>query len=164
MKTAWKWILGIIIVLVIVAAVVAVPFVMRNYMAARLPATAANALPQGQGPNGNGWNMMPKNGGRQGLGQGQSGFDGRGGPMMGGGQAFNRGFNGGRFSPFGFGFMFLGGLMRLIPLILLGLLIWGVYQLGRRSGLRSNQVPVTVSAAPVQPEVSATETNQDPTI
>ena len=165
MKKAWKWILGIIIVLVIIAAVVAVPLVMRNYMAARIPANSTNTLPQGRGwngnGNGNGWNMMPGNGNRQ----GQGGFNGRGGPMMGGGRGL-RGFGGG-FSPFGFGFMFLGGLLRLIPWLLLGLILWGVYQLGRRSGLRTNQaIPVAstpATSAPAQPVVTEPDSPQNPT-
>ncbi len=165
MKKAWKWILGIIIVLVIVAAVVAVPLLRQNYMAARIPANSTNTLPQGRGWNGNGngdgnsWNMMPGYGNQQ----RQGGFNGRGGPMMGGGRGF-----GGGFSPFGFGFMFLGGILRLIPWILLGLILWGVYQLGRRSGLRANQVTPVASvpaaaAAPAQPVVIEPDAPQNPT-
>ena len=166
MKNIWKWVLGILIVLVIVAAVVAVPLVMRSYMAARIPASTTNTLPQGRGfnGNGNGWNMMPRNGNQQ----GQGGFNGRGGPMMGGGQGFNRGFRGGMFSPFGFGFMFLGGFLRLIPWVLLALLVWGVYQLGRRSGLRANQVAApaarpAAAAEPVQPVADEPEAPLPPT-
>ena len=156
MKNAWKWILGILIILVIVAALVAVPIVMRNYMLARTPNNAANALPQGRG-----WNMMPGYGTRQ----GQGGFSGRSGPMMGVGRGFNRSFGGG-FSPFGFGFMFLGGFLRLIPWILLALLFWGVYQLGRRSGLRSSQAPAPVEAAqtPASSVPAESETPQNPVV
>jgi len=166
MKNTWKWILGILIVLVIVAAVVTVPFVMRNYMMARIPANTTNTPSQGQGwnGNGNGWNMLPRNGNRQ----GQGGFSDRGGPMMGGGRGFNTGFGGGRFSPFGFGFMFLGGILHLIPLILLVLLLWGAYQLGRRSGLRASQTPAQVANTPfpaqAQPAATEPDSTQTPSV
>ena len=71
---------------------------------------------------------------------------------MGGGRGFSR-FGG--FAPFGLGFMFLGGLLRLIPLALFGLLLYGVYQLGKRAGVRSAipaaPVPVTAPAEPPAP-------------
>jgi hypothetical protein len=91
------------------------------------------------------------------------GFNGQRGPMMGAGRGgFNRGF-----SPFGFGFMFLGGLLRLIPLVLFGLLLFGVYQLGKRAGMRAILAPAPVPSqpmpAPSQPErIVADENNQPP--
>jgi len=66
------------------------------------------------------------------------------GPMM-GGRGFSR-FGG--WMPFGLGFMFLGGLLRLIiPLGVLALVAWLFYQLGRRSGTSN----VQSSPAPGQP-------------
>ena len=163
MKKAWKWILGIIIVLVVVAALIAVPFVMRNYMATNFSfratqQTAPGATPQAPGanpqaPNGfRGPMMRGNNNGQQ--GQFPGGFDGRRGPMMGSGRGFS--YFGG-FAPFGFGFMFLGGLLRLIPLLLLGLLLYGVYQLGKRAGVRSTYVPTPVSPQPAPPTATSEE-------
>jgi hypothetical protein len=83
--------------------------------------------------------------------------------MMGAGRGgFNRGF-----SPFGFGFMFLGGLLRLIPLVLFGLLLFGVYQLGKRAGMRAIPAPAPAPSqpapVPAQPErIAADENNQPP--
>lgn len=141
MSKTWKWVLGILLVLVVVAALVAVPLVMHNYMAAN-PGVLSQARGWNNGPmmRGNdGWLGQP------GQNSGPGRFDNRGGPMMGGGRGFAR-LNG--FGPFGFGLMFLGGLLRLIPLALFGLLLYGVYQLGKRSGLRSAQIPAPVSTPP----------------
>jgi len=162
MKKAWKWILGIVIILVVVAALVTVPFIMRNYMVSN---AAVGGVPQARG-----WNngpMMPGNRGSweqapnsKGFQRPQvPGFDGQRGPMIGRGRGFNRGFAG-----FGIGFMFLGGLMRLIPLALLGLLVYGVYQLGKRAGLRTNQAPMPTPAqpAPVPPVQVAEADNNEP--
>ena len=164
MKKAWKWIIGIILVLVVVGALVAVPFVMRNYMAANFSfrattqQTAPGATPQAPGANPQapdgfrGPMMRGNNNGQQ--GQFPGGFDGRRGPMMGGGRGFSR-FGG--FAPFGLGFMFLGGLLRLIPLALFGLLLYGVYQLGKRSGMRSTLSPAPVSTQPAPPAAASEE-------
>lgn len=152
MKNIWKWILGIILILVVVAALVAVPFIMRNAMAANFSLraaqqqTAPGANPQAPGvnPQGNGGPMMNRNFG---------GFGYQRGPMMGNGRNFGRGF-----PRLGFGFMFLGGLLRLIPLALLGLLLYGVYQLGKRAGMRSTTVPAPVSTQAEPPAASGGET------
>jgi len=141
MGKTWKWILGILLVLVVVAALVAVPFAMHSYYAANL----------GAFPQGNAWGgpMMRGNDGWQ----GQSGrFNGYDGPMM-GGRGFDRGFSRfGGFTPFGFGLMFLGGLFRLVPLALVGLLFYWVYQLGKRAGIRSATLPTAPdTTAPNQP-------------
>jgi hypothetical protein len=161
MKKAWKWILGILLVLVVVAALVAVPFVMRNYMTANFSSLAtqqtapgANQQAPGTNPQAPGWNRGPTmNRNFDGQRQGPGGFGGQRNPMMGGGRGFSH-FGG--FTPFGYGFMFLGGLLRLIPLALFGLLLYGVYQLGKRAGIRS--VQVTASAAPqVEPSAAARE-------
>jgi hypothetical protein len=182
MKNAWKWILGIIIVVLIVAAVVAVPFAMRSYMMANrqgfaqranipqnanpqapgnntAPAPGANNAPQGPGVYGG--PMMRGFGGRQ----GNFSFSGRPGPMMGYGGGSNRGFGGSRFGFFGFGFPFIGGLMRLIPWIILALLLWGAYQIGKRSGMRSVQTAApTAAAAPAQPAAVESTNNDTPSI
>jgi hypothetical protein len=140
MKNAWKWILGVLLVLLVVAALVAVPFAMRSYMAAN-PGVLA------QGRVFNGGPMMRGNNGQQGNQPG-FGFNGQRGPMM-GGRGFERGFSRfGGFGPFGFGLMFLGGLLRLIPLALFGLLLYGVYQLGKRAGVRSVMIPAPAATPP----------------
>jgi hypothetical protein len=162
MKKAWKWILGIILVLVVVGALVAVPFVMRNYMAVNFNRVTQQTAP-GTNSQAPGWfhgPMMRGNGnadpqGQQGQIPGR--LDERRGPMMGGGRGFERGFSHfGGFAPFGLGFMFLGGLLRLIPLALFGLLLYGVYQLGKRSGVRSTLSPAPVSTEPA-PSAAASE-------
>lgn len=140
MKKAWKWILGILVVLVVVAALVAVPLVMHNYMALRF-STTNSAQANGTAPQANGWNDGPmmrgyEGGGRENWQHPQ--FDGR--------RSFMRG--GDRFGRFGFGLMFIGGFLRLIPLALFGLLLYGVYQLGRRAGVRSSLAPAPIAAAP----------------
>ena len=160
MKKTWLWILGILLVLVVVAALVAVPFIMRNRMFAL---NITNSLPQS--PNGNIRPMMPGDDGFQhprmpGF---RGGFGGRG---------FNRGFGfNGRFSAFGFGFGILGGLLRLIPLAIFALLLFGVYQLGKRSGSHSSPAPAAVSTPPAPapeqpatPQVAGSENNDPPSI
>jgi hypothetical protein len=157
MKKVWKWILGIILVLVVVAALVAVPFVMRNYMAANFNRATVQTAPgtNQQAPGYNGGPMMRNFGPR---GRFPGGFDDRTGRMMGGGRNFERGFSRfGGFAPFGFGLMFLGGFLRLIPLVLLGLLLWGAYTLGKRSGMRSMQAPAPVATQPAPPAAASEE-------
>ncbi len=151
MKKTWKWILGILLVLIVIGALVAIPFAMRSYMIANNvtnPAVLAPNTNRGPMMDGNpGW-QHPQVPGYQGQFDNRSGRD----------RGFSRGFGfSNRFSPFGFGFMFLGGLLRLIPLALFGLLLYGVYQLGRRSGLRASQVPAALPAQPA-PAADANET------
>jgi len=182
MKKAWKWVLGILIIVVVVGVLVAVPLVMRHVMAARIGVNVQapqaqqgqNNGPQTRGDNGSQSNAPggfenrggPMMGGRPGFNNrggpmmgDRPGFDNRGGPMMGGRSGFNRGF-----MPFGFGFMFIGGLLRmLVPLVLLGLLLYGVYRLGKRDGLRAvpvTAVPVSAPAAPSVADIAAD--NQTP--
>jgi hypothetical protein len=149
MKKAWKWFLGILIVLLVVAALVAVPLAMHTYMASRVAVNTQQQQQAPQAPQGFNGGPMMGHGNMPGFnnqGREPGGFDGRGGPMMGGG--FGRNSRRG-FGPFGFGMMFFGGLLRLIPLALFGLLLYGVYQLGKRAGLRA--APAAVSPAPSAP-------------
>jgi len=53
--------------------------------------------------------------------------------------------------------VFLGGLLRLIPLALFGLLLYGVYQLGKRAGVRSTTVPAPVATQAEPPAVAASD-------
>lgn len=157
MSKAWKWILGILAVLIIVAVVVAGVFVWRNYaqraMSARVTrmqqyAQRAPGTPVAPGtPIAPGAPTVPNNQARPGMPYGfgsrdRGFFQGPGGrmPMMGG-----RGYGnfGGRM-PFGMGLLFLGGLLHLIiPLGVLVLVAILFYVLGRRAG--------AASVPPVQP-------------
>jgi len=115
MKKIWKWILGILIILVVVAGLVGLAFVMRNNM------ITANLRP--------GYGFQPQQGGnaqpRGWNGPMMRGGDGWGRPMMGG-----RGFGFSHFGRTPFGFLF-GGLLGLIPLVLLVLVIYGAYRVGK---------------------------------
>ena len=136
MRKFWKWILGILIVLVVVAGLVGLAFVMRNNMiTANLrpgygfqPQQRGNLPPQSVNPQARGWNGPMMRGG-----------DGWGRPMMGG-----RGFGFTHFGLMPFGFMF-GGLMGLIPLALLALVLYGTYLIGKNS---VKPAAVAATAAP----------------
>ena len=115
MNKTWKWILGILIVLVIVAALVTLAFVFHNRI--------------GEGV---GLRNFPDRDWRH--------------PMM--------GYRG--MLPFAGGWMFFGmGLVRLIPLVLLGLLVYGAYRLGTRKSSASTaaSTAVTPPVPPVPPEL-----------
>lgn len=121
MNKTLKWILGIVLVVVLGAGLF----------------YAGTWVGQSQLVAGTGW-VHPMLGGR-GYDQG---FNHNFGPMMGG--------RGGFFPSGGFSFaflplMFLGGLLRLLPLALGVLLVYWIYQLGKRAGQRS--VPVAPPAA-----------------
>ncbi len=137
MKNIWKWILGIVLVLVVIAGLVGAAFVVRNIMVANLANRQVRAT-QGTAPNPPG-GISPRNGPMQ---RGFPGWRGPGRqPMLGG-----RGFGFGPFHgalPFGPGLFLLGGLMRLVPLALLALLVAGAYLLGKRA-----RVPAAAVAAP----------------
>jgi hypothetical protein len=112
MKKVWKWILGILIVLVILAVLFALAFMFHNAFSRGI---SFREIPQSRV-----WN----------------------GPMMGGGDGWHRPGMGVRgFMPFGMFFAFFGGL---IPLALLGLLVYGAYRLGKK---RAN-IAMAVPAAP----------------
>jgi hypothetical protein len=126
MNKTLKWILGIVLVVVLGAGLF----------------YAGTLIGQSQLVAGTGW-AHPMMGGRgydQGFERGLS-------PMMGGRGGFlpSRGGFSFAFLPL----MFLGGLLRLLPLALGILLVYWIYQMGKRAGQRS--VPV---AAPVATPVS----------
>jgi len=140
MKKIWKWILGILIVLIVIAGLVGLVFVARNHMITAnvrpgygfQPQQRGNLPPQSRNPQARGWNGPMMRGG-----------DGWVRPMMG-----ERGFG---FSPFGlmpFGFMF-GGFMGLIPLALLALVLYAAYLIGKNS-----MKPAAVATAPT-PNIAA---------
>jgi hypothetical protein len=154
MKTVWKWIIGIVVVLVIVAVLVGGVFVLRSHMlnAAGFATRLTRPVPQlpgnrqlpapntnnGNGNNGNGVRRFP---GMMPFGNGSWGM--RGMHMGGFGML---GF--GRMMPFG---GFFGGLVSLgfLALIVLGI-IWLV------RNLRKPTAPVAVVAAesPVVPQIA----------
>lgn len=118
MKKFWKWFLGILLVLLIVAGIVLAVIFLRHGFVGGFEARGFERQP--------GWNM----------------------PMMNG-----RGFHtlGGRgFYPMGGGLMFLGmGLAWLLPLALIGLLVYGIFAIGKRAGSHamSSSAPASVPMA-----------------
>ena len=153
MKTVWKWILGIVIVLVVVAALVGGFVMMRNYrmttfaqryqqFSQRVPSgTPAPKAPNGQSaPSAPNAPANPSTPNRPMMGRG---FGFGGGPMMNGRgpMMMGRGYNQFGRSASGasgmMGFMFMG----LVGLILLIAVIAGVafvfYQLGKNAGVSS---------------------------
>lgn len=127
MKNIWKWILGILVGLLVISAIVAVPFILHNTFGADLA----------PGFDRQSWRMPMHD-------FGERGFD-RFAPMMGG-----RGGYGG-FSPLFAGFMLLGGLLRLlVPLGIVALIAWLAYQQGKKAGMKSSTpaAPAPVSEPP----------------
>jgi hypothetical protein len=133
-RTIWKWVLGIVVVLLVCAVLGGVGFFFARGSGANL----VRAMPV---PGRGSWSM-PMHPGFHGPNGGQQDF----GPGMYGHMRMH-GYGG--FFPFGMGFMMLGGLFRLlIPLVLIALVGVGAYLLGRNSAR-----PATVSpAAPPPPE------------
>jgi len=116
MKNMWKWILGIVLVLVVVGSVAAVAFAWRDHVISVSSFRAMPFAPRWDNP-------MPRD------------FDGwRHGPMRG-----PRGGGFGIFNPF----MFLGGLVRVA---FFGALLYGAYWLGKRNArIVLEPVPVAPS-------------------
>lgn len=162
MSKTWKWILGILAVVVIIAVAAAAVFVWVNHSAFPVAYRLNRTLPNSQvapgtpnaptAPNGptspNGQqNPNVPYGFRQYRGFPYQGFERRM-PMMGG-----RGFgNFGGMMPFGLGIFLLGGFFRLlIPIVILALVAVLFYQLGKRAGAApAPAVPPTPPATPTQ--------------
>ena len=165
MKKVWKWILGIVIVLVVAGLVVGAvfawqhgaftmrlaPFAYRQNQQQTAPGETAPqnnqsnpTTPTTPQPNGRGF--MPGRG--NGFGYG---------PMMMGSRGFNRFGMMMPFGPFGMGLMFFGAFLRLIiPLGILALVAWLFYSLGKRAG-KSSGTGQTANPAP-----ATTTTNTPP--
>jgi hypothetical protein len=162
MKKVWKWILGIAIALVVVGLIVGAvfvvqrgvvlrtqraPFAYRQYQQQAVPNNPGNTNPQNNPASPA--NPVPNNGfPRRNFGYGPMMDRGYGygyGPMM-----MGRGFSPfGMYSPFGMmGFMFFGFFRLLIPLIVLALVAWMFYTLGKRAGM-SSVTPPPAAPAPV---------------
>jgi len=114
MKKFWKWFLGILLVLLIVAGVVLAIIFLRHGFVSGYEARGFGRLPD--------WDM----------------------PMMNG-----RGFRplgGHGYYPMGGGLMFLSmGLGWLLPLALFGLLVYGIYAIGKRAGSQAMSSPAPAS-------------------
>ena len=145
MKPVWKWVIGVVVVLVILAVLVGGAFLLRSHMmnAAGVATRSIRSVPQvpgnrqlpapNNGTNGNGTQRFP---GMMPFGNGNLG---RRGMYMGG--AGMMGF--GRMMPFGGLF---GGLISLGILVLIVLaIIWLVGNLRR---------PAVLAAPPVVPAVA----------
>lgn len=126
MKNIWKWILGILAVL-LVAAIVGGMFLFHNRVMAGGfgPGYAYQQQNGNVRPNMPGWNNSPRGDG--------NGFRG---PMMmkGGGRGFNR-FGGGGF----------------FQLVVFGLLLYGAYWLGRRNARIALDPPAAAATKAVDP-------------
>ena len=190
MSKVWKWIIGILIVLVVAAVVVGGVVMVRNrtFMANRVrPMTfgtgqtrpnlqgtpVAPGAPNAQGtpsapntaPNGQNRPMMPYGNNGQNRPMMPYGNNGQKGPMMpygfngqnhpmggwsGRGPMMERGSH---FGMFGMGFIFLGGMLfSIVPLVILALVAFLFFQLGKRAGINSvkNQSPASSEPAPVE--------------
>jgi hypothetical protein len=143
MKTVWKWVIGIVVVLVIVAVLVGGVFLLRSHLlnvvgVARLNRPGVQVPGNGKLPSGN-------------NGNGQPGTTRRFPGMM----PFSNGGRGGR-GMMGFGRMMpFGGLFGgLISLGVLALIVLGIIWLERN--LRKPAAPVfpVVPIAPVIPAVA----------
>lgn len=130
MKNIWTWILGTIIALVVIAGLAGLAFVWHGRMSARIVEKVA--------PHSQMWN-------------GPSAPDGAphrmGPPRMGPRVGMQR-FRHHHAGPFMLGWMFFGMLGQLAPLAVLGLLLYGAYQLGKRHVV---PVPVAVATALAPP-------------
>ncbi len=132
MSRTLKWFLGILAVLVLIAVVGGAVWAWQSH-ALMLTYRPSTFQPNAQGtpgvPNGQDFPYGPRGYGYNGN-RPMNGFGFRG-PMRGIGRVHPLGFG-----PFGMGFFFLGGLLRLvIPLGILALVAFFFYQLGKRSGL-----------------------------
>jgi hypothetical protein len=154
MSTVWKWVLGVVAVLVISGLIVAgflfwwgrSPMLV-NRLTGQPPAvgTPAPNAPQGQQQGRQFWFDQDRGYRRYHWGGGM--------PMM-GGRVIMRG---GAFHPFGgfFGGM-LGGLFRLfIPLLILAIVAFIFYHIGRSAGAASRSTPPAPPSSPPQTPLPA---------
>jgi len=150
MKSIWKWILGIVAVLVLCAALGGLGFIFtRSYGFGLARAPIAAQSGPANGFNGDRWRMPM-----------HRGFIGPGG-------FGHMGMRGGYgFTPFGMGFTLLAGFFRLlIPLALIALVALGGYALGRRSSTRAPapaSVPPPESPAAPPAEIAGKDGEETP--
>jgi hypothetical protein len=151
MKTVWKWILGIVIVLIVVAALVGGFVMMRNYrmttfaqryqqFSQRVP----NGTPAPKAPNGQTTPNVPANPSAPNRPMMGRGFGYGRGPMMMGrgpmtmGRSYNQ-FGRSRSSSSSgiIGFMFLGLVGLIVLLAVLAGVAFVFYKLGKSAGISS---------------------------
>lgn len=139
MSKTWKWIFGIVLVLVLVGAMFAIGYTWPTHMAGGWDGMRPFDGAQGR-PFDRDWNSPM-------MGRGDDGWNH---PMMGNAPYSMHGFG---FAPFG-GFFLLGGLVKLA--LFFGLL-YGAYWLGRRNArIALDPVPTaSVMDASAAPEVEA---------
>lgn len=142
MKTVWKWILGIFIVLVAAGVIVCAVFAWRNQAMTAFVHRPQPFSQQQPGPfNLPNHKLTPNNNG--------SPF--YRGPMMGRHEFMRFGF-----FPFGMGFFMIGGLLRwILPLGILALVAFLFYQMGKRAGARqavTAAAPAVVASEPTPEE------------
>src|SRR5258706_2199292 len=120
MKNIWKWLLGIVLALVVLAGLVGAAFAVRNVMAAHMAIRQVRVV-QGGTPN-------PQDGVSPKDGPMQHGFPGwhEPGPGFGFSPFHGR-------TPFRPGFMLLCGLMRPVSLLLVRLLVRAPFPLPNRA-------------------------------
>lgn len=118
MKKVWKWVIGIVVVLLVLGAIFTAPYVMHNYYGFQGPYGAdAGDFDEGYGP---GWMMNS----RAPRGFGPGGF--HHGGMMGRGYGFQHPMM------YGFGFFPFGFFNWLFLLAVIGFAIYGVIALINR--------------------------------
>ena len=148
MSRVWKWVLGILAVLVIVAIIAGGVWFLQTrgqMMTSYRPnAVQPNAQGAPSAPNGQNFPNGPRGYGDDGRYPMMGGWGFRG-PMMGGRGRFMP-----FFGPLGMGLFFFGGLLRLlIPLVILVAVAFIFYQLGRRAAAppapRPEPTPATSS-------------------
>ena len=170
MKTVWKWILGIVIVLVVVAALVGGFVMMRNYRMTtfaqryrQFSQQVPNATPAPKAPNGqsnpNGQNVptnpsapnRPMMGGGFGYGRGPMtmgrGFGFGRGPMT-MGRGYSQSSRTRSFGAFAMmGLMFFGLFGLIVLLAVLAAVAFVFYQLGKNAGIASALLAQQASTA-----------------
>ncbi len=155
MKTVWKWVLGIAILLAVVGVIAGAAFLWRGHM---LTAYFRGPQPFTQRQNGpfhQPYNSPSPNPNRDGpFYHGPMMHRNFGFPMMGGREFMRFGF-----FPFGMGFLMIDGLLRwFLPLVVLVLVAILFYQLGKHagaSGAMASIPPAPVVSGPTASEAPA---------
>jgi hypothetical protein len=130
MKNIWKWILGILVVVIVLGAVGSIAFMWRSH----------TSLAYGNFPSTRNWNNTPMMPGNDGWNDG---------PMM---RNYNSPMMGRGSSPFFSPFFFIGGLLKVA---FFGALLYGAYWLGRRNARVVVDTPSTTPEPAPKTDTSA---------